>query len=205
MSLRVITPPTIEPVTPAEVKLWSRIDGSGDVATDAANDALLASLISSARVEAENLMRRSILSQTLELTLRRFPHCGKRVELPNPPFVSVTSVTYFDAANIATVMDAGAYHVVDASDSIPPTVIPTPGTFWPDTYRRPDAVAIRYAAGWPDAASVPENIKTWIKLRVGTLYANREAFLADSRAAAVALPGRFFDGLLDRYRIMGVA
>lgn len=205
MPVRIITPPTVEPVTLAEVKTWCRIDATGDTAADAANDALLASLIAAARGEAENLTRRSFLPQVLALTLGHFPRCGKRVELPRPPLASITSITYFDAANVSTTMGTGAYTVVDASDAIPPSIIPVSGNYWPDTYRRPDAVSIRYTAGWPDAASVPEDIKTWIKLRVATLWANRETFLADNRAAAIELPGRFFDGLLDRWRIMGVA
>lgn len=206
MPLRVITPPATEPVTLAEVKTWCRIDSTGDAVADAADDALLSSLITAARGDAEGQMRRSILTQTLERTMGRFPCWGQGIELPRPPLAEVTSVTYFDAANAAVTMDEAAFVILNASDSVPPSLYPAPGGFWPDTYRRPDAVAIRYTAGWPDAASVPENIKTWIKVRVATLWANRENIVAGNvSASAVEMPSRFLDGLLDRWRILEVA
>lgn len=204
MPVRVITPPASEPVTLAEVKAFSRIDATGDTAADAANDALLSSLITAAREESEQITRRAILTQTLELTLDRFPRWGRCIELPRPPLGAVDSVIYYDAANVETTMDDAAYILLDASEVVPPSIYPAPDGFWPDAYRRPDAVLVRYTAGWPDVASVPANIKTWIKLRVGTLWANRESFASGNAAAAVEMPGRFLDGLLDRWRVTGV-
>lgn len=206
MAIRVIIPPTVEPVTLDEVKTWCRIDATGDTVADAADDALLSSLITAAREEAENLTRRAFLEQTLELTLPTFPRWGQGVELSRPPLAEVASVAYFDADNASVTMDEAAYVVLNASDAVPSSLYPAPGGFWPDTYPRPDAVTIRYAAGWTDAASVPENIKTWIKMRVATMWANRENIVAGNvSASAVEMPGRFLDGLLDRWRIMGVS
>lgn len=206
MALRVITPPAAEPVTLAEAKTWCRIDSTGDAVADVADDALLSSLITAARGDAEGQMRRSILTQTLERTMGRFPCWGQGIELPRPPLAEVTSVTYFDAANAAVTMDEAAFVILNASDSVPPSLYPAPGGFWPDTYRRPDAVAIRYTAGWPDAESVPEDIKTWIKVRVATLWANRESIVAGNvSASAVEMPSRFLDRLLDRWCIAEVA
>ncbi|EHJ49498.1 hypothetical protein DFW101_3502 [Solidesulfovibrio carbinoliphilus subsp. oakridgensis] len=206
MAIRIITPPASEPVTLAEMKAWARIDATGDTAADAANDALLSSLITAAREEAENLTRRAILMQTLELTLPGFPRWGQGVELPRPPLAAVESAAYFDAGNASVTMDEAAYVVLNASDAVPPSLYPAPGGFWPDTFRRADAVTIRYTAGWPNAAAVPENIKTWIKMRVATLWANRESIVAGNvSASAVEVPSRFADGLLDRWRIMEVS
>jgi uncharacterized phiE125 gp8 family phage protein len=206
MGIRVITPPTVEPVTLAEVKAWARIDDTTDATANAAADALLSSLITAAREEAEQIMGRSILGQTLELTLDRFPRWGRCVELPRPPLVEVVSVSYFDAAGLDIVMDEAAYVLPNLSDAIPPSIYPAPGGFWPDAFRRPDAVRIRYTAGWTSAAGVPENVKAWIKIRVATLWANRESLIAgNNTVGAVEMPGRFVDGLLDRWRITGVA
>jgi uncharacterized phiE125 gp8 family phage protein len=206
MGIRVITPPTSEPVTLDEVKAWARIDDTTDEAANTATDALISSLVTAAREEAEQTVGRSILEQTLELTLERFPCWGRSIELPRPPLTDVASVTYFDAGNATVVMDEAAYVLLDASEAVPPSIYPAPGGFWPDAYHRPDAVRIRYTAGWPNAAAVPENIKTWIKLRVSTLWANRESIVAGNvSASAVEMPGRFTDGLLDRWRVLGVA
>ena len=50
-----------------------------------------------------------------------------------------------------------------------------------------------------NAAAVPDGIKSWIKLHVGALYRNREAF---SQGVSVAeLPNRFTDSLLDPWRL----
>ena len=49
------------------------------------------------------------------------------------------------------------------------------------------------------AAQVPEGIKSWIKLRVGSLYAHREEIAVLSRGRVEALP--FIDGLLDPYKV----
>lgn len=223
MPTRIVTPPAMEPVTLPEMKAWARIDATGDAVADAANDALLSSLITTAREEAENILRRSIMPQAIELTLSGFPGWGQGVELPRPPLVAVESVTFFDAANAAVVMDEAAYVVLNVSDAETPSLCPTPGGFWPDTSRRPDAVAIRYTAGWPvtgtgaeadpDAGTpadpfiihVPENIKTWIKMRVSTMWANRENIITGNSATfAAEIPSRFLDGLLDRWRIMRV-
>lgn len=46
---------------------------------------------------------------------------------------------------------------------------------------------------------VPESIRSWIKLRVGSLYQNREEVAVLSRGTLADLP--FVDGLLDPYRI----
>ena len=43
---------------------------------------------------------------------------------------------------------------------------------------------------------MPEGIKSWIKLRVGSLYAHREEV---SRTGIASLP--FVDGLLDPYKV----
>lgn len=206
MGIRVITLPASEPVTLAEVKTWARIDDTTDAAANTAADALLLSLITAAREEAENITRRAIMPQTLELTAPSFPLWGQGIELPRPPLVAVESVTFYGAGNTSATMDEAAYVVLDASDAVPPSLYPTPGGFWPDAYRRPDAVAIRYTAGWPNAVAVPENIKTWIKMRAATLWANRESIVAGNvSASAVEMPGRFVAGLLDRWRVMGVS
>lgn len=205
MGIRVITPPTVEPVTLAEIKAFARIDATGDDSADAANDALLSSLITAAREDAEQIIQRAILAQTLELTLPRFPRWGRCIELPRPPLGAIVSVAYFDASNTAVPMDESAYSLLDASEAIPPSIYPAPGGFWPDAYRRPDAVAVRYSAGWANAAAVPETIKSWIKIKAATLWANRESVMAGPGSLVAEMPNRFLDGLLDRWRVTGVA
>lgn len=48
-------------------------------------------------------------------------------------------------------------------------------------------------------AAVPADVKHWLLLATGTAYAQRESLAADQNL--LELPGRTFDGLLDRERI----
>ena len=60
--LVIHTEPASEPITLAEAKAYLRVDSSGD-------DALITSLIVSARKLCEEHMQRAIMSQTLQLFL----------------------------------------------------------------------------------------------------------------------------------------
>ena len=61
------------------------------------------------------------------------------------------------------------------------------------------AVTVTFDAGYGAASAVPEGIKSWIKLRVGSLYAHREEVAVVSRGRVELLP--FIDGLLDPYKV----
>ncbi len=71
---------------------------------------------------------------------------------------------------------------------------------WPQTAREPDAVTVRYEAGWANPEDIPSPMISWIKLRLASLYANREEFAAGLPVAEVG----FADGLLDPYSIPAV-
>ena len=61
-------------------------------------------------------------------------------------------------------------------------------------------MALRYVSGYADAASVPEAIKSYIKLVVGGMYENREAEqLAGKSQMPVSM--KFVDALLDKYKV----
>lgn len=206
MGVKIITPPVTEPITLDEMKAWCRIDATGDAVADMANDVLLTSLVAAARGEAENNTRRVFLPTVLELSRVTFPGDSMGIiELPRPPLIAVSSVTYVDANGVTQTMAPEVYTAESPSDSIPAVLYLVTGS-WPATALVPSAVRIRYTAGWTDAAAVPENIKTWIKVRVATLWANRENIVTGNvSASAVEMPGRFLDGLLDRWTIKEVA
>jgi uncharacterized phiE125 gp8 family phage protein len=49
---------------------------------------------------------------------------------------------------------------------------------------------------------IPEGVKSWMKLAIGTLYENRESVTVDTRITASELPIEFLDGLLDPFRLV---
>lgn len=171
MRLRRIDGPASEPVTVAEVKAHLNVTSTDD-------DARLATYITSARAELDGrygLLGRALMPQTWELLLAAFP--DGEIEIPLPPLRSLTSIKYYDGNNVLQTLDIAAYEIDATSE--PARVYPT--TSWPSTYTRPNAVIVKFAAGYAKADLVPEPLKTAIKLRVQKLYDN----LRPDEAAAI--------------------
>lgn len=203
MALKLTVPRAAQPVTLAEAKLHLRVDSSDE-------DALISALIVAATDDAEHLMGRAVLTQRWQLTLDAFnapPPSGQlvapastpdEIALQRPPVTSVVSVKYLQASDgVLTTLAPSEYTLAAASDYTA-RLVPAWGKSWPATRDMPEAVQIVFECGYADAASVPENIKAWIKLRVGSLYANREQWTT-GRNITIA-PNPFIDCLLDRYR-----
>lgn len=196
MTVRIITAPSVEPVTLTEAKLHLR-------ETDTAQDDLITALIVAARQYAENYTRRAFAQRTLELTLPCFP-ADSIIELPQPPLQSVTSVKYIDFAGTLQTVLASAYQVDSYRE--PGLVKPAYLSFWQLTRDDFNAVQVRYVAGYAAAGSpddyaynIPAAIKHWIKVRVATLYEHREQLVVDQRITAIEVPRSIIDGLLDPY------
>lgn len=186
MSYQLITPPAEEPVTLAEAKLHLRVDSADD-------DALIGALIVAARQQAEHLTGRALCTQTWDVILDAFPEAFK---LSYPPVQSVVEVVYLDsdgASQSLTLADT----LLDKT-STPGYLVPAYGKAWPESYCVPNAVRVRYVCGYGTAADVPPGIKAWMLLSVGTLYAQRESFVVGQ---AMPLPDRFWQGLLDPFRV----
>lgn len=186
MALKLITPATAMAVSLAEAKLHLRVDVVDD-------DTLITACILAATEAAEQAMGRAVMPQTWELTLDAFPAA---FQLTRIPVASVTSLKYYDEAGVQQTLGIYRYTLDNADDFGPAKVVPAYGDSWPATRGQINAVAVRYLAGWPDAASVPDSIKAWIKLQVGAMYENRDA---EGSVQTYALG--FADRLLDRYKI----
>lgn len=187
MTLRLFIAPAAEPVSLAEAKLHLKVEHSVD-------DTLIAAIIQAAREAAEHETGRSLMPQTWELLLDAFP--ADAIKLDKPPVTSVVSVKYLDSGGVQQTLDGSAY-TLDA-DYVPGYVLPAYGTFWPSTQDAINAVVVRFATGYANAAAVPAGIRAWMLLRIGALYGNREAFAA---GMLVVLPGNFCDRLLDPYKV----
>lgn len=187
MALKLITAPSTLPVSLAEAKLHLRIDAADE-------DALVTALISAATQGAEQETGRAIMPQTWAVTLDAFPEA---IELMRTPVQSVTSVKYFDEAGVQQTLPGSLYSLDNSEDAGFAYVVPAYDTDWPDTRDQVNAVEVIYTAGYADAAAVPEIIKAWIKLRVGALFENREAWTLGKSIE----PNPFVDRLLDPYRL----
>lgn len=191
MTIKLITPPSEEPVTVAELRAHCRID-------ETTEDALLSAYITAARQMCEQITGRVLITQTVEQTLDAFPAAG--IKLAAPPVQSVVSVKYINTAGAEQTLAAEAYAF--EADTYPGGwVMPIDTIGWPDAYAKTNAVRVRFVAGYGAAAAVPAPMKVWIMVTAATLYESREAI--DTTGRVQALPDRFIDRLLDAYRVFG--
>ena len=194
MNIVVVTPPQFEPVTLADLYTWLRLDPAGSP-PEHPDDALLTSLIQTARLQVEQETRRALVDQRLRLILPNFPRLRvlfssgaiwgdgtddafeerpSFIEIPRPPLMTVHSVEYYDVANELQTLDPAAYFV--STETFCARINASEGYDWPDTFRRGDAVQIEYSAGYPSAESppeadgVPDGLRTAIKVGVQLAY-----------------------------------
>lgn len=167
MNITVITPPLFEPVTLTEVYKQLRLtpdhEGSPGEETHP-NDTQLAAMIQTSREHVEAMARRSLVQQTVRLSLRSFPvsydtwvasYSDRRalvqtVRLFRPPVIRVEAVRYYDGDNLLQTVDAASYYVTD--DAVPELRFIS-GFSQPTVYDRPDAVRVEYVAGYAPSNS----------------------------------------------------
>lgn len=164
MTYTVITQPTTYPLTLAETKEFLRVDHNVE-------DSVVLSLIAAevARVEAET--GRALMSQTVEQYFDCWPN-SRVLELDITPASSITSVKYLDASGSETTFNSTNY-TADLL-SIKPRVVLNTSSSWPSHGSFPNAIRVRYVAGYADAASVPEALKLGMKHRIAFYYEKRE-------------------------------
>lgn len=185
MPLITIAPPGEEPVTVQEVKDAARID-------DSAYDAQIPGIIRSLRRLVESNLGRRLVTQTVELVLPSFPRDEIDLQLPNVQTIS--SVKYLDPDGNQQTLATNRYLLL--SDYSPSLLMPAMGSQWPATANRPDAVRIRFDAGYGAPADVPDEIKLWIKAHAVQAINNPDG-LSDGNLK----PLPYVDGLLDYYKI----
>jgi len=155
MPIKLITGPSVEPVSIAEVKTSARIDG-----TEFDTQATIA--IAAMRSQAEARLARCLITQTLELILDDFP--TGEIELIMPAVQEILTVKYIDAAGVEQTLSDTTYTL--GEDSIIADLYwlyPAQDVAWPATQASANAVRIQFKAGYGDAAAnVPQDIRLWI-------------------------------------------
>lgn len=184
LRFKILTPPTIEPFTAEELKIFGRIDGTDE-------DALIDSFIATVREAAEKYLSRALLEQTIVASFDFWP--GDVVELPKPPLISITEVRTIDESGAETTYSSGNYYADIISlpgrcvinfDATPPVN---------SSYRQRGGYEIEYKAGYGDEAiAVPESIRNALKLWVINIYENRQ-FSSE--------PPQLVKSILDLYKV----
>jgi uncharacterized phiE125 gp8 family phage protein len=198
-SVRIITPPAVEPVTVAECKLDARVDHPDE-------DALFATLIAAARQEVEQTARRALITRTLELSLDRFPP-ARWLPLPYPPLLSLVSIRYYDQTGAEQTIDPAGITppgitspgrtspgitspgitspgIIVIADEEPGRIALAPDAAWPRDLHEFARIRIRYTAGYgPTAADVPDYYKFDVRGLVKLAYEHRFGWTPDAERA----------------------
>jgi len=186
--VKVITQPTVEPITLDEAAMHLRLD-SIDSPPEYSDADLVQWQISAAREYCEQYLGRSLALQTLEYGANAFANqydVWDGIALPMGPVIAITGFTYVNDAGETVVMDDGTgsptlvqYELDTFSD--PPRVrLPYLGT-WPIARYHPGSIRIRYLAGYSVPAEsptpdypLPFSLRAAMLLVLGHLYEQRE-------------------------------
>jgi uncharacterized phiE125 gp8 family phage protein len=156
--LKLVTPPSGEPVTLDEAKAHLGV-------TDDASDALIKGLVTAARQACEAFSRRAFITQVFDLALDGVQ--GGSIELPRAPLVSVTSVTYY--ADDGTSGSFSDYYLDNFSE--PGRIVLNRGASWPSGLRPANGLIVRFTAGYGARADVPQGIRRAILTTVTNSHA----------------------------------
>mgnify|MGYP001465362718 CR=1 FL=1 len=179
MALICLEPPVVEPVTLAEAKLHCRIDVDDD-------DALVASLISTAREHLERISRpRVAMTEQRWLYVTDAWPASDTIELRPYPLLSVDAVRYTSENGVVTTISSSEYLADTHSE---------PGRLhmrhgWPSATLAPlNGLQIEFTAGYGvGVLSPPKALRQAVLLLVGHWYENRELALT-SGAVPKELP-----------------
>ena len=192
LTLELLTPPVIEPVTVQEASRHCRVD------EDIPDYFLIEGFITASRQSIEEYLRRQLLTATWKYSLDRFPNL---IKLPRPPAQSVTMIEYIDENEQLQTLDPSQYQVDVASE--PARVMVAKGQSWPSTsFEVFNKVQITYVAGWTNPTLIPPPIRLGVSMLVGDLYEHREARLDMGSGLTAIEQNETYDRLLWFYRIL---
>lgn len=183
------------PVAPADpiisledAKQHLRIDHTDD-------DAYITALIRAAETAVSERLERTLGVTTWDYRIGSEDICwGFDIRLPNPPLIEVLSVKYFDTDGAEQTYAPANYRAFGIGGR--GGIRLTGGASWPSLRYGPEAVTIRYKAGYAD---VPEPIRQAVKLLIGQLYAQRGEMVQENLTEDPAIKN-----LLAPYRVWGV-
>lgn len=177
MALKLMAAPAVEPVTLEEAKAQLRIDGDEE-------DALLATLITVARLHIERSLDRCLITQSWAWYLDAWPR-ALHIALPMAPVQAVTAITTFAVDDAESAFDADDYFV-DA-DGEPARVVLRGALAWPTPGRRANGIKVAFTAGYGDTGGdVPAPLRQALLMLVAHWQERREPVALD--AAPLEVP-----------------
>lgn len=195
MPYKIITPATGEQISLVQAREHLLIYFDGDSPGDYPDDSWLNGVgIPAARQHCEEWLKRSLAPQTIELALDSFPGArlngglgvtaldyatysypaAAAIELHMGPVTALTSVKYIDGDGVEQTMP-GAGYVFDNYNE-PARVVLAANTAWPTTKVVPNAVKVRYVAGYDLPADSPQTNPLPYAIRAAMLLVLSDLF-----------------------------
>lgn len=179
--------PAEEPVTLAEAKAWLKVDGADE-------DALIATLITAARLHLESVTGRALVTQSWRLVLDCWP-AGGVVRLPIAPMQTLTAIRAFDEDGdehaIALAQFLAESGVMPARLILPATVDGMPAL------RQRLGIEIDYVAGFGAADAVPQELKQALLVLVAHWFEHRDAVVIAGSGTVIPIG---FDRMIAPWR-----
>jgi len=199
MGVYLVTAPTAPAVSLIEAKQHLELTDS-----QTERDAYILGLIAAAerQVQDQECGGLQLLTGTYIYKMDAFPSCPF-ITVPRAPLISVTSVTYIDESGVEQTFGGSPvdqYVVDEKSPHLPEfgEIHLAYGESWPVARAEHNAVRVRFTCGFSATAfSVPADIKAWMKLLIGSMYATRELEVT----GAIVSQMKFADNLLNPYRV----
>lgn len=160
MSLDLLTPPTAEPVSLAELKQHLRVEHADD-------DAAITDYGLAARRAVEARGQLALMMQQWRLTLDRAP--AGILTLPRAPAFAIDTIVVVRRTGVLDPVDAELYDFEPG----PQARLISRGN-WPYSDRLVAGVRIEFTAGWATPADVPEELRLAVKMLAAHFYENRE-------------------------------
>jgi uncharacterized phiE125 gp8 family phage protein len=159
--------PAADLMTLAEAKKHCRVDHSEE-------DDVIAGLLAAATAWLDGysgVLGRALINQTWRLNLSCWPAC--RIRLPLAPVSAITSIKYYNTANVQQTLGSSNYGLIE--DALSPSAEWVFNASLPSLYERPDAIEVIFVAGYgPAASDVPQAVIVAAKMLIAHLYENRE-------------------------------
>lgn len=173
MTYAQTTPPAAEPLTLAEVRAHLRLD-------DTQEDALLSSLIATAREHLERETGLCLMAQAWRLYLDDWPADGI-IRIAKSPVQAIQTVTVFDADG-APLHVPPEDHLLDGAGR--------PARLWlrnpPAPGQTLNGIEIEFSAGFGEAGTdVPDTLKRAMLIHVGHMFAFRGVVSPDQQPAGI--------------------
>lgn len=182
----VLTPPTLEVVTLAELKLSTRRTDSTDF------DAQMLAQAASALAMAEQYCRRAFAQQVWRFEMTDWTGLDDGL---HAPAASAVAISYWSSAGTWQMLSSPA--PVWWQDGAALGLAPALASSWPElgTVAGGPRVRVDVTVGASSAANVPRGVKDWILAHVG-LWADRPEAASDKAQE----PAPWLHALLDPYR-----